>query len=172
MQGLFFSGPAHQQHVALAIKASKARLSEGHRRPTAGRDCQPRHSGCNPVAAVPIRARYHRRRGRKRPWRGVFCFLLASLRGHEPPNQKKEGPRLGRPTKNAKLNENISRKVIEPFLLYYSRPASVRQSWPPSLLTLCCRRNCRLFRCFAGFHYGRSKARRPAEKLPSSRDSS
>ena len=38
------------QHVALTINASKARLPDGRRRP-------PMHSGCDPVSAVPIRAR-------------------------------------------------------------------------------------------------------------------
>ena len=59
-------------------KASKARLSDGRWRPPAARrdrQGQGMHSGC---AAVPIRARHHRRRGQKRPWCVVFCSLLAS----------------------------------------------------------------------------------------------
>ena len=67
---LLIPGTARIKRRPIATKASKARLSDGRRRPPGG------GGGDDPVAAVPVRARYHRRRGRKRPRRVVFCSLL------------------------------------------------------------------------------------------------
>ena len=69
---LLIPGTARIKRRPIATKASKARHSDGRRRPPAARRD---HQGIA-VAIMWIRDRYHRRRGRKRPRRGVFCSLV------------------------------------------------------------------------------------------------
>ncbi|EJK56249.1 hypothetical protein THAOC_23907, partial [Thalassiosira oceanica] len=57
----------------VGFEVGKARLSGGRRRPPAARHEGHGNTDNDSVAAVPIRARYHRQRGQKVPRRGVFC---------------------------------------------------------------------------------------------------